>query len=96
MVHENGARATASVAVFKAKFGYQSYAYLRFKSGGLNSKIYVGNVTAETRDEALRVGWTLVKAKQVVEPHGWRWLQPSESNSSELPRAPAMGKSRRL
>ena len=73
LILEDGTVVSVSIAVFKAKIGYQSYAYLRFKSAGQNTKKYVGKVTAQTRAESLQLGWGLVRKKKVVEAFGWRW-----------------------
>lgn len=91
IVLEDGTRVLASVAVFEAKLGYQSYAYLRFKSGGKNTKKYVGNVSANSRAQSLKLGWALVRNKKVIEAFGWRWEHPvrapgtSRSSSSTPP-----------
>jgi hypothetical protein len=39
------------------------YAYMCFKAYGRNRRFYVGDVTAETRDEALAKAWTIVQVK---------------------------------
>jgi len=77
----DGSTATASISIWKPYKGYQHFAYLRFKSGGKTTQLYVGNVTAETRKVSLARAWVLARAKGLRA--GLRWLPiPATRNRS--------------
>lgn len=71
---DDGQIVTASIEILKR--AHQLWGYIRFKSGSATTRKYVGRVTSETREEALRNGWTLVRANKIVESFGWRWVEP--------------------
>lgn len=68
---KDGSIVTASLEV--RKIGHNLWGYLRFKSGDTTTSKYVGRVTAETREESLRLGWGLVRSGRVAEEFGWKW-----------------------
>jgi DNA mismatch endonuclease (patch repair protein) len=43
------------------------YAYLRYSHRGRTITKYVGNATATTREQALRLGWRIVHAKGLLD-----------------------------
>jgi DNA mismatch endonuclease (patch repair protein) len=62
----DGAQATVSVYLHCAKGSRRAYAYARFKHGGRNHRRYVGEVSAETRSEALETAWRLIRQKGLL------------------------------
>jgi DNA mismatch endonuclease (patch repair protein) len=64
-----GAQATISVYLHCTKGSRRAYAYARFKRGGRNHRRYVGEVSAETRAEALKTAWRLIRQKGLLK--GW-------------------------
>lgn len=79
----DGSIATASVSVQVFPNGYQQWGYLRFKSGGKNRRFYLGNVSAESQDESLAIGWKLARDKRVIEREGLKWVARVEKNSKK-------------
>lgn len=69
MALPDGAQATVSVYLHCTKGSRRAYAYARFKHGGRNHRRYVGEVSAETRAEALNAAWRLIRQKGVLK--GW-------------------------
>lgn len=67
----DGRVVTASIELIKIR--HQLWGYLRFKNGSATTRIYVGRVTADARDESLRIGWELVRSNRVAEQFGWQW-----------------------
>jgi DNA mismatch endonuclease (patch repair protein) len=63
---DDGRRATASIHLEAIKRSRRVYAYLRYKAGGRNYRIYVGDASAETRAEALRRAWGLVQEQGLL------------------------------
>lgn len=69
---EDGTIVTASVST--TNIGHQQWAYLRFKTGQRRFRGYIGKVTSESRDSALKLGWKLAREKKLVEKYGWAWV----------------------
>ena len=46
---------------------------LRFKSG-LTVQRPVGKIAAESRFEALKAGWQMLREEKIVESFGWQWV----------------------
>ena len=69
----DGAVVQASVAVRTFKKSRQLYGYLQFKHCGKTVTRYIGKVTAETRAEALGIGWGALRTRRIAEANGWRW-----------------------
>ena len=73
---EEGKVAIASVAVrIYARTPNRSYGYLQFKAHGKTVTKYIGSVTANTKDESLRIGWELLRQRNIAEASGWRWVK---------------------
>ncbi len=68
---DDGSVVTASLEILQS--GYNLWGYLRFKNGAATTRKYVGRVTADTREESLRLGWELVRRAKVAEAFGWQW-----------------------
>jgi hypothetical protein len=62
----DGSVATASIALHMPAGSRRVWAYLRYKSGGRTYRTYVGEATADTREEALRHAWRLVRERNLV------------------------------
>lgn len=62
----DGSVATLSVYLHKGVGSRRAYAYVRFKHGGRNHRRYVGDVSAETRAEALAAAWMLIREKGLL------------------------------
>ena len=62
----NGKVATASIQLKRFKKGLKVWAYLRYQDGPKTVTKYVGDATAPTRGEALRVAWTLARKKKLA------------------------------
>lgn len=62
----DGSVATVSVYLHKGVGSRRAYAYVRFKHGGRNRRRYVGDVSAETRAEALAAAWKLIQEKGLL------------------------------
>lgn len=62
----DGTVATASIALHMPRGSRRVWAYLRYKSDGRTHRIYVGEATADTRDEALRLAWRSVHARKLL------------------------------
>lgn len=73
---EDGTVVTASLEILKG--GSNLWGYLRFKSGAVTKRKYVGRVTAETREESLRLGWELIRRNRVAEEFGWQWTAKAQ------------------
>lgn len=67
----SGGVAVASLAVVESGEAWR--VILRFKWGGSNVQRPVGTVAASTRQEALLLGWQLVRSTAIVESNGWSW-----------------------
>jgi hypothetical protein len=61
----DGSTATASILLIPKK--RRIYATLRCKHGGRNHRRYVGDATADTRNEALRIAWQKVHKGQLLD-----------------------------
>ena len=61
-----GRTATASISLQHFAKSRRVYAYLRFKSGGRTTRRYVGDATARTREEALRIAWTKARERGLL------------------------------
>ena len=67
LVHLDGGEwATASVELKRIPTGRRIYAYLRFFEDGKTVNRYLGDATSATRQQALRLGWSLAKEKRFV------------------------------
>src|SRR5690349_6564237 len=62
----DGVTATASVSLYVHPRGRRVYASLRYKTGGKTHSHYLGNVTADGRQEALRLAWGIARARGLV------------------------------
>ena len=62
----DGSIATASIALHMPAGNRRIWAYLRYKSGGRTHRVYVGEATADTRDEALRRAWRLAHERKLL------------------------------
>lgn len=72
---EDGTIVVASVAARRyAKTPTKCYGYLQFKAHGKTVTKYIGNVTAGSREESLRLGWELLRLRKLVESLGWSWV----------------------
>lgn len=58
---------TASVELKRLKKGRRVYGYLRYTRRGRTMNRYIGEVTAESRERALRRAWTLVREKGLTD-----------------------------
>ncbi len=74
---EDGRIYVASVAIQKFSHGYQLWGYLQLKVDGKTKNVYIGKVTADTRAESLKIGWSLARQKKVIEKRGWHWISGS-------------------
>lgn len=70
----DGTIATASVSVQVFPKGKQHWAYLRFKVDGKTWRKYIGNVTAESHEQSLKLGWELARDRAFLEDSGWAWV----------------------
>lgn len=70
----DGTVVTASVSVQVFPKGHQHWAYLRFKTGGKNTRRYLGKVTADTRQESLALGWKMAQDARFLAGSGWSWV----------------------
>jgi DNA mismatch endonuclease (patch repair protein) len=68
----DGSTARASLYLKALPRNRRLYAYLRFRHRGRNEDVYVGDATADTRREALRLGWQLAFAKRLIGPRAKR------------------------
>ena len=64
---------TVSLAVSGKASPYR--VILRFKSG-LTVQRPVASLEAASPEEALKLGWALIREKKLVENYGWQWLEP--------------------
>ena len=72
----DGTIVTASVAARRfARTRTQCYAYIQFKVHGKTVTKYVGRGTADSRAESLRLGWSLLRSRNLVESFGWDWVK---------------------
>ena len=53
----------------------QCYGYLQFKVHGKTVTKYIGRVTAKDRAESLRIGWELLRSRNLVESFGWSCVE---------------------
>ena len=70
----DGVIVVASISVRSFKRSHQLYGYLQFKRDKKTVTRYVGNVTAETKLEALVIGWRKLREMHLVEENGWMWV----------------------
>lgn len=71
----NGTIVVASVSARQySRTPNQRYGYLQFKTNGKTVTRYIGRVTADTREESLRLGWKLLRSRKLVEANGWTWV----------------------
>jgi DNA mismatch endonuclease, patch repair protein len=63
----DGRSATASVALKQYAKTRRIYAYLRYSDHGKTITIYIGDATAHSREEALRIAWQLAKQKGLLD-----------------------------
>lgn len=68
---KSGGVVTASLAITGAASPYR--AVLRFKSG-LSVQRPIGQTVAESKFEALKLGWKMLRDEKNVEGFGWRWV----------------------
>jgi hypothetical protein len=66
VVFNDGTTATASISLERFPRARRLYAYLRYKHEGHNYRRYVGDASAQTREEALRIAWRLVREKGLL------------------------------
>lgn len=70
----NGGEAHASVSVQIFPRGYQKWGYLRFKTETKTRRVYIGNVSADTREESLLIAWKKAREQGSLEKAGWSWV----------------------
>ena len=75
---EDGRTYVASLAIKKFSNGHQLWGYLQLKINGKTRNFYVGKVSAESRAESLKIGWSLAKKKQIIEKQGWHWTRAAD------------------
>ncbi len=63
-----GQTRTASVRLLYPKKARQLYAYLHYSAENKNVTRYIGEATADTREEALRIAWRLAHKKGLLQP----------------------------
>lgn len=51
----------------------QCYAYLQFRKGKTVTK-YIGRVTSDNKSESIRLGWEILRSRNLVESFGWSWI----------------------
>lgn len=68
---KSGDVVTASLSVTGTVSPYQ--VVLRFKSG-LTVQRPIGKIVAESRFEALKAGWKMLREEKIVESFGWSWI----------------------
>ncbi|MEX0682298.1 MAG: hypothetical protein WD472_02455 [Dehalococcoidia bacterium] len=66
LVLPDGSTATASILLHMPPKGRRVYAYLRCKKGGRNHRKYIGEATADTRADALRLAWEEVRRRELL------------------------------
>jgi len=64
-----GRWATASVELKRLPKGRRVYGYLRYADGGRTVNRYIGEVTAESRQSALKRAWGLAHEKGLTAGH---------------------------
>lgn len=64
---------TVSLAVSGKASPYR--VILRFKSG-LTVQRHVASLEATSPEEALKLGWALIRENKIAENYGWQWLEP--------------------
>jgi DNA mismatch endonuclease (patch repair protein) len=62
----DGRAATASISLQAFKKSRKIYAYLRYKAQGRTNNRYVGDATAQTREEALAIAWAKARGKNML------------------------------
>ena len=65
---------TVSLAVNGTKSPFR--VILRFKTGGYTVQRSVGIIEAQSKFEALKMGWVKVRTDKIVEQDGWSWVNP--------------------
>src|SRR5262249_12903939 len=60
---EDGGRATASVTFLRVSRARRAYGYLRFRYHGRNYQVYIGDASAQSREEALIRAWARAREK---------------------------------
>lgn len=70
----SGEIATVSLALTPGTGGTR--VTLRFKVGGSTIQRPVGVVKGASRAEALKLGWEMIRAQQIVEKERWEWAAP--------------------
>jgi DNA mismatch endonuclease (patch repair protein) len=70
----DGREAHASVSVQTFPRSYQKWGYLRFKVDGKTRRVYIGKVTADTREESLSIAWSKARENGSLEKTGWEWV----------------------
>lgn len=68
---KSGDVVTASLSVTGTVSPYR--AVLRFKSG-LTVQRPIGKIVAESRFEALKAGWKMLREEKMMESFGWSWV----------------------
>ena len=69
---KSGDVVTASLAITGTDSPYR--AVLRFKSG-LTVQRPIGQIVAESKFEALKSGWKMLRDEKIVEGFGWQWVE---------------------
>jgi len=68
----DGRRATASIYLRKLPASRRVYAYLRHSERGKTYDRYVGDVTFESREEALRAAWKKARGGGLLDDPRYR------------------------
>jgi DNA mismatch endonuclease, patch repair protein len=63
----NGTTATASVELKHFAKTRRIYAYLRYSFAGKTLTLYVGDATADCREDALRLAWSTVHKRKLLD-----------------------------
>lgn len=66
---ESGKLATASVELKRLPKGRRVYGYLRYSDGSHTVNRYIGEVTADSREQALKRAWDVARAKGLLSRH---------------------------
>ena len=75
LLTNSGDVVTVSLSV--SPLGSTSRVVLRFKTGGATIQRTVGTVATSSRNEALKLGWKMIREEKIVEKEGWSWFAPT-------------------
>ena len=82
LILQDGTIVCVSVAVrqFKKAAIGRRYGYMQFKTKMKTTTKYICSVTANSKEESLKIGWDLLRGSNLAESNGWVWVKskPSE------------------